>query len=89
VLKIEEALLPTTMDRWHEYRLQWEPQQVRFVVDGVELLRTRYAPRGPLGFVAWVDNQFMVATPQGRVRNGVIANGEQWMEIASVEVTTG
>jgi hypothetical protein len=86
ILRIEEKLLSVEMEEWHEYEMVWHAKEARMVVDGQELLHTRYAPRGPLGFVAWVDNQFMVATPQGRFRNGVIATGEQWLEIASLEV---
>jgi hypothetical protein len=89
VLKIDESLLPVAMDAWHDYRLEWRASGVRFVVDGEEVFQTRYSPRGPLGFVAWVDNQYMVATPQGRLRNGLTATGEQWMEISALEVKAG
>jgi hypothetical protein len=90
VLKIDEAVLSVAMDGWHEYQIEWDHNGVRFVVDGSEVLRTRYSHRGPLGFVVWVDNQYMVATPQGRLRSGMIAtNEQQWMEIASLEVCAG
>jgi hypothetical protein len=39
--------------------------------------------------VAWIDNQYMVATPQGDVRNGVIASGEQWIEIDALDIAAG
>lgn len=86
VLKIDEARLSVSMDAWHDYRLAWEADEVRFFVDGVELLRSRYSPRGPLGFVAWIDNQYMIATPQGRIGSGVVSSDEQWLEITSLEV---
>jgi hypothetical protein len=89
VLKIDEKVLPVKMDEWHEYSLEWERDRVRFVVDGQEALTTRFAPRGALGFVAWMDNQSMVATPQAHFRHGALGVGKQWMEIAALEVKSG
>ncbi|MCC6456492.1 MAG: family 16 glycosylhydrolase [Caldilineaceae bacterium] len=84
ILKIDEALVPAAMEGWHEYVLEWETDRVRFVVDGEAVFSTHYAPRGPLGFVAWIDNQYMVATPQGRLRHGMVVSEEtQWMELVS------
>ena len=86
VLKIDEQLLPVSMDEWHEYGLDWGESRVRFRVDGNVVFQSRYSPRGPLGFVIWIDNQYMVATPQGVFRSGLIAADDQWMEIAALEV---
>ena len=36
--------------------------------------------------VIWMDNQYMVATPQGEIKHGLVATDEQWLEIASLEV---
>jgi hypothetical protein len=88
VLKIDEALVPVAMDAWHDYCFVWESDRIRFFVDDEVVFNTRFAPRGPLGFVAWIDNQYMVATPQGRLRHGVVATGAQWMELASLQVAT-
>lgn len=89
VLKIEEMILPTKMDEWHSYYLEWRAEGVRLSIDGCEVFRSKYSPRGPLGFVVWVDNQYMVATPQGRFRSGVIATEKQWLEIESLDVWAG
>jgi hypothetical protein len=89
VLKVDESLLPVTMNDWHTYRLVWEGDGAHFFVDGVEVARTRFAPHGPLGFVTWIDNQYMVATPQGNVDAGVIGTERQWLEFADLEVTMG
>ncbi len=77
------------MDQWHTYELEWQKEGVRYIIDGHEVLRSKYAPRGPLGFVAWVDNQYMVATPQGKFSSGLIATEKQWLEIDMFEVTPG
>jgi hypothetical protein len=56
-------------------------------VDGDLLLQTPHSPRGPLGFVCWLDNQYMVATPRGRFAAGVLSTaGEQWLEVAELDI---
>jgi hypothetical protein len=72
-LQIGEHLLDSTLiAERHTYTLDWQPDQTRFAVDDVTVLQTPYAPRGPAGFVAWIDNQYAVVTPQGRLRFGVV-----------------
>jgi hypothetical protein len=86
VLKIDETIISVEMDHWHDYGLEWGGQEVRFIVDGETIFHTRFSPQGPLGFVAWIDNQYMVATPQGRFRHGIVASATQSMELAALEV---
>ena len=43
-------------------------------------------PPGPLGFVAWIDNQYAVATPRGELRFGALTCGPQWLELASLSI---
>jgi hypothetical protein len=76
-----EALLQTSMQDWHTYVIEWLPEVATFWVDDQLALRTPQPPRGPLGFVAWLDNQFAVATPRGTLRFGTVASGSQWIEI--------
>jgi hypothetical protein len=46
-------------------------------------------PRGPLGFVTWVDNQYAIATPQGKYGFGVIETREpQWMELQGLAISS-
>ncbi len=82
-LTIQEQLLPTeTMRDWHTYTIEWGINQVRFRIDDRLVLETDRAPRGPLGFVAWIDNQFAVVTPTGRIRFGLLDSDQpQWLEI--------
>ena len=69
------------------YVVEWGAKTARFWVDGQVVLDCITPPRGPLGLVIWLDNQFMVVTPQGRLRHGMLAKpGEQWMEIESVRI---
>jgi hypothetical protein len=85
-LRVGEANLQVGMTRWHTYVLEWGVETARFTVDGQPVLAAP-APRGPLGFVMWLDNQYLVATPQGRFRWGVLdAPGEQWMEVERLQI---
>lgn len=81
-LGVREAAVGAEMTGWHTYTLEWGTQQARFAVDGEPLLVDGPSPRGPLGFVMWLDNQYLVATPQGRLRWGLLeVEGVQWMEV--------
>jgi hypothetical protein len=71
--------------QWHAYRLQWQAEQVRFWVDEALVLETAAAPRGPLGLVLWVDNQYAALPPDGRLRFGTLPNPRPaWLEIAEL-----
>ena len=83
-----EDLLPGGMSAWHKYVLEWGPQVATFLVDGCVVL-TAPAPRGPLGLVIWLDNQYLVVHPAGRLRYGLVAKSEtQWMEIDDLHLET-
>ena len=81
-----EAHIATPMDEWHSYILDWHADVARFAVDGRELLAAPHPPAGPLGFVAWVDNQYAVATPRGELRFGTIASEREWLELDSIRI---
>jgi hypothetical protein len=83
---IAEQSLDVALTQWHTYTLIWEPHAATFAVDGAVVL-TAPAPRGPLGFVAWLDNQFLAVHPSGRIRWGLVAISEQqWLEIAALHL---
>jgi hypothetical protein len=85
---ISECLLdPALLDSTHEYTLDWRRESLTFYVDGALMHRTPSAPRGPLGFIAWIDNQYAVVTPQGRFGFGVSSvEQEQALVLESVRV---
>ncbi len=56
----------------HTYTLDWRSDGADFAIDGVSILQTPDAPRGRAGFVAWLDNQYAVVTPQGKLRFGIV-----------------
>jgi len=81
-----EALLPVDMTAWHNYILEWNRHEAIFQVDGTLVLRAPQPPTRPLGFVAWLDNQYAVATPRGVLRFGTVASGPQWFELDSIKI---
>jgi hypothetical protein len=85
---LDRALDPPRADlrQWHDYTLEWLPNYARFLVDGEQALVAPHPPSGPLGFVAWIDNQYAVATPRGELRFGALTCGPQWLELASFSI---
>lgn len=81
-----EALLPIEMTEWHTYRLEWYATEVHFWVNGRHILQVPHSPCGPLGFVAWLDNQYAIATPRGVLRFGTVSCEPQWLELGSVSI---
>src|SRR5713226_7267750 len=81
-----ESLLEVEMTGWHDYTLEWRPGEASFWVDDKLVLRTPQPPTRPLGFVAWLDNQYAVATPRGALRFGTVASGPQWFELDMVTI---
>jgi hypothetical protein len=74
---------------WHTYTLDWQRDSAVFAVDGAEVHRAPSAPRGPLGFIAWVDNQYAIVTPQGRFGYGLLPLAvSQTLSLAQVEIET-
>jgi hypothetical protein len=74
-------------DRWCDYCLTWARDGVRFSIDGECVHESGISPRGPLGFVAWIDNQYAVVTPQGRIGFGVTAcDTASALEIAQLQI---
>jgi hypothetical protein len=67
---------------WHLYRLEWTLEEVAFLIDNEMVFRTLVSPRGPLGAVIWIDNQFAAFTPDGNLRAGAEASPEPaWIEV--------
>lgn len=87
-MRIGEHLLPPEiLTDWHTYSLEWRKEGARYMVDGETVLETPFAPRGPAGFVAWMDTRWAVVTPQGRLSFGLTPVAvEQWLTMESVEI---
>ena len=86
-INVSEALLPVEMTEWHTYVIDWQEKTAHFRVDGQTVLTCNTPPRGPLGLVVWLDNQYMVATPWGKFGYGLLDGpGQQWLELDQLEI---
>ena len=65
---LDGALLAET----HVYEIQWRSYGVAFYIDGDVVHVTPNSPSGGMGFVAWIDNQYMRVSPRGRFAWGLL-----------------
>jgi hypothetical protein len=83
----DAAALAADPTAWHAFALDWCAGRVCFAIDGQTVFETAISPRGPLGLVLWIDNQYAAFPPDGRLRFGNLANPEPaWLELAGAEV---
>ena len=86
-LGVAEAPLPADLlGAPHTYTLDWRVGRVTFAVDGATVLETARSPRGPLGFIAWIDNQYAIVTPQGRFGWGVAPGAAQRLCLTRITI---
>ena len=84
----QEAVLDAIdLREWHDYTLEWRREEARFWVDNALVLVVPEPPPGPLGFVAWIDNQYAIATPRGAFRFGTLDSGPEWLAIDRLRIT--
>ncbi|HWQ04370.1 MAG TPA: hypothetical protein VN452_03345 [Longilinea sp.] len=83
----DSARVHVDVTQWHDYELRWLPGEVRFKVDGSERLVTPLSPRGPLGLVIWIDNQFMSFPPDGQLRMGLLpVERDASLEVQDIQI---
>jgi len=79
--------LSVSPTEWHNYSLTWRASGVTFRVNEKVVFETPISPRGPLGVVIWIDNQFAAWTPEGRVEFGALPQkAASWLEIEQVKI---
>jgi hypothetical protein len=79
--------LQIDMTEWHAYRLDWEALGCAFFVDGEAVLQTSASPGGPMGFVCWIDNQYLALTVRGRLGWGILpTHEEQTLSLRNLEL---
>ncbi|MEZ4664655.1 MAG: hypothetical protein R2911_44550 [Caldilineaceae bacterium] len=84
---VSERLIDLSTTVWRTYVIEWRQDSAHFQIDGETVLSCPTAPGGPLGLVIWIDNQYMVVTPWGALRSGLVATtAPAWLEIARVAI---
>lgn len=72
VIKEDARELPVDVTAWHIYQLTWQENKVFFEVDHKAAYETVISPRGRLGLVVWIDNQYFYFKPNGRIGYGTL-----------------
>lgn len=84
----EQLLEPGLLGDFHHYTIEWHADRAVFAVDGEVLLRAKVEMSNTLGFIAWVDNQFAIVTPQGRFGWGLLdVPANQALMLRDLEIT--
>jgi len=84
-IRASEVGIEIQLAEWHAYELTWTQAGAEFLVDGATILRVAETPDPPLGFVAWIDNQYAIISPGAGVRFGVLPVLEpQFLELAEL-----
>ncbi len=87
IVRVEACEVGVPMDDWHRYAIEWLPEQIEFHVDGRLVMAASLTLRIPLGFVAWIDNQYLIASPAAGLRFGVLSTvAEQWLELKGLSI---
>ena len=87
MIRVSDAQLLHPVSDWHTYEIAWEDSLARFKVDDAEVMAAEYPPTGPLGFVAWIDNQYAIASPEGGFRFGVVPTDQvQVLELKGLDI---
>jgi hypothetical protein len=81
----DSVAIEIDVTEWHDYHLRWKGDKVSFEVDGLPIFETSQPPKGPLGFVIWIDNQYAAFTPAGKISAGTLENPvPAWIEIENL-----
>lgn len=73
-IAVSDALLDRgLLTSSHTYTLEWHTNSVMFSIDGEVVHQADVILKGPLGFIAWIDNQYAIVTPQGQLGFGLVS----------------
>lgn len=85
--QVEGTRVPYSHEDWYRYRLRWESGEARFWVNDELILRAENPPAGPLGFVAWIDNQYAILSIERGIQFGVLPLEEpQTLQLRGVQI---
>jgi hypothetical protein len=86
VIHEDAAEIEPVETEWRAHRLAWRGDSCQFWVDGRLALETPVSPRGRLGLVVWIDNQYAAFPPDGRLGYGALAGPSAWLEVEMLDI---
>lgn len=82
IVRDEYAVIEIDPTGWNTYRLEVLEDRVEAFVNGTRVFHSDHVPRGKLGALVWIDNQYAGFSPDGRIQAGLLENGEPaWLEV--------
>ena len=70
---VQEAAMPASLlEQFHNYTIEWHEDRAVFRVNDDIVLDAEGVTSDALGFIAWIDNQYAIVTPQGRFGWGLL-----------------
>ncbi|MHB8134869.1 MAG: hypothetical protein ACYDH1_11675 [Anaerolineaceae bacterium] len=87
IIKQDAVKIPIDLTQWHSYQIDWSGQTVNFMIDETQVLSTNITPKGRLGLVIWIDNQYAAFPLDGKIRFGTLSQEtESTLEIKGLEI---
>ncbi len=86
LIQQDATALPLDPTEWHTYAFDWQTRHVVFCVDGQKVFETDISPRGPLGVVIWLDNQYAAWRTDGSLNWGVLEGGWEKVEFEELNI---
>jgi hypothetical protein len=72
---------------WHSYTIECRNDGTVFRLDGSIIFQTKVAPRGRLGLVLWIDNQYAAFPPGSMLTFGTSPSPQPaWLELVELTV---
>jgi hypothetical protein len=89
IVRDEFKIVNVDQTSWNSYRLDLHKDRAVFYLNDDQLFQTSGAPRGRLGSLVWIDNQYAGIDPNGKIKAGALEIREPaWMEIKDWQITT-
>lgn len=87
IMQQDAAPIDIDETQWHNFKLNWQRNEVYFSVDGNKIFETQISPQAPLGFVLWIDNQFAALPPGGGLAFGTLqTESSALLEIKDLQI---
>ena len=88
MIREESYSLDIDVSQWNSYSITWNTDRVSFTINNKTVFSSTTVPRGPLGLVIWIDNQYAAFKPSGEIKAGVLrSDAPAWMELAEVKIS--
>ena len=89
LIKFDSTSITVDHTQWHQYRIEWQTDQVIYSIDNHLVFKTNVSPKPPLGAVIWIDNQYASFRENDRLRFGTLPNHQSiWLEVKDIYISS-